>query len=269
MRLGAQANLVGILTLPVAARSAQSERPTVLVLNAGVLHRVGPHRLHVNLARRLAALGFAVLRVDLAGIGDSLAVTGARSFRESAVADTRAAMDDLAAQVGAQRFVIFGLCSGADNALATAAQDPRVVGIVVLDPPTYATRRALARKVVRRATRLGPRRTVDWAIATVRRVVRDRNAEPEPEEGRETPPLAVYREQVGGLLARGVKVLAIYSGALGERYNDVDQLFEYAPELRGKLDHAFFSRANHMFTERDQQTELIDTVAAWIDRTFR
>ena len=40
-------------------------------LSAGLLHRVGPHGLHVRLARELAQMGFSSLRVDLAGTGDS------------------------------------------------------------------------------------------------------------------------------------------------------------------------------------------------------
>jgi dienelactone hydrolase len=291
VRLGTQENLVGILTLPgVTKRSGDADTaetpaqgaalprpdpPAVVVLNAGVLHRVGPHRMHVHLARRLAALGFAGLRLDLAGIGDSLAVAGAQSFRESAVADTRAAMDELTTTVGARRFVIFGLCSGADNALATAAADPRVAGIVVLDPPTYQTRRSQVRKLARRLDALGPRAALSSGFTAARRALRARltartgTGDDPPSEGRETPPLAVYRERLHALLERGVKVFLVFSGGLGDRYNHVDQLFEYAPELRGRLDHAYFAGANHMFTERAQQLELLDTVAAWIDRSFR
>src|SRR5262245_42364407 len=125
MQLGDQGYLVGVATRPLRI---SANRPTVIFLNAGVIHRVGPHRMHVNLARRLACDGFTSLRLDLSGIGDSRQVLGAPTFRESAVADTRVAMDHLAAEGGDGRFVIFGLCSGADNALATAAVDDRVVG---------------------------------------------------------------------------------------------------------------------------------------------
>jgi len=272
LRLGPAQNLVGILSRPEASGS---ERPAVVVLNAGVLHRVGPHRLHVRLTRRLAALGFAGLRLDLAGIGDSLAVAGTRSFRESAVADTQVAMDELTAQTGAARFVLVGLCSGADNALATAASDPRVAGLVILDPPSYRTTRARLRKAAHQVAQRGLRGALAWGLAVGRRELGERiaarrhRAAAPPSEGRETPPLAGYRQQLEALLARDVKILAIYSGGLGERYNHVDQLFEYAPALRGRLTHAYFPDANHLFTERAQQTELLDTIAVWVDRRFR
>lgn len=255
-------------------------RPAVLVLNAGVLHRVGPHRLHVTLARRLAERGRFALRLDLSGIGDSRAVPGALSFRDSSVADARAAMDWLAAETGAQRFVIFGLCSGADNALATAATDPRVAGIVVIDPPAYVTPRARLRRLADRMRHLGGAREVlRWGVAAVERRVRhqlarraaadsaaDAPAEPEVVGGREVPPAAVYRSQLRALVERGVAVFAVYSGALGERYNHEDQLFELFPELRGKVDRAYFPAANHMFTERAAQAALVSAVTAWIER---
>ena len=72
MRFGPDEQLVGILTHPEAASST-----AVTILNAGVLHRIGPHRLHVLLARRLAELGFHALRLDLGGIGDSVASSDA------------------------------------------------------------------------------------------------------------------------------------------------------------------------------------------------
>src|SRR5215475_3162536 len=82
VRLAPEGQLVGILSHPAAnpLTSTGSPAPGVIILNAGVLHRVGPHRLHVLLARRLAASGFTGLRLDLGGIGDSIASSDAASF---------------------------------------------------------------------------------------------------------------------------------------------------------------------------------------------
>lgn len=280
LHLGPDDHLVGILAGPAEATGVV--RPVVIFLNAGVIHRVGPHRLHVLLARRLAERGVTSLRLDLSGIGDSRPVPGALSFRQSSVADTRAAMDRLASETGISRFVVFGLCSGADNALATAAVDDRVVGLVVLDPPVYATSQARARKLAKRVRQLGGVRAVaTWTAGVVARRIRTRVAglikpgvEPPPGDadeeiqtgGRAPPPLAVYRAQLTGLVARGVEILAVFSGVHGERYNDADQLFELFPELRGKVDRAYFPGANHMFTELAAQATLASTVTAWIER---
>ena len=154
--VGNDRELVSILTRP---DGGAGDRPAVIFLNAGVLHRVGPHRLHVTLARRLAARGLPALRIDLGGVGDSPPRGDAISFQDSAVADTRAAMTALTAATGAARFILAGLCAGADNSVATALVDPRVAGVVLLDPPTYASRQAQLRKLGARVRlMLGPRR---------------------------------------------------------------------------------------------------------------
>ena len=52
---GPQLNLTGLLTEPTA--TTHPELPAVVMLNAGLLHRVGPHRMSVILARKLAEQG--------------------------------------------------------------------------------------------------------------------------------------------------------------------------------------------------------------------
>lgn len=276
LRLGPEGQLVGIVSHPPGGKSLTAAAPAVIVLNAGVLHRVGPHRLHVDLTRRLAARGFPALRLDLGGIGDSVATSDAVTFRESAVADTRAAMDGLGAALGARRFVIFGVCAGADNALATALVDERVAGIVLVDAAVYATPRSLLREVRRRlAAPGGFSQTLRWgarrAEARLRRDLgrlrRGFAAEPPP-EGRETPPSDVFRAQLSRLADRGVGVLAVYAGIHGERYNHADQLYEAFPELRGRVDRAFFPDANHTFTQREDQAALIEATSRWIAARF-
>lgn len=115
-------------------------RPAIVLLDAGTVNRVGPHRLYVRLARRFAALGFAVLRVDLSGIGDSPAAEGTAdnlTYPEGGLADVSAAMDCLGRETGARRFVIAGLCSGADLAFQAARHDARVAGAVMMNPRTF------------------------------------------------------------------------------------------------------------------------------------
>lgn len=256
--------LVAVLSQP----TVPTRRPAVLILNAGVLHRVGPHRLHVALARLVAARGLPALRIDLAGVGDSPARGDGGSFRASAVADTRAAMSAVTAATGSERFILFGLCSGADNGVAAALADPRVVGLVLLDPPTYATPRAKARKLVARV-RTGDLGPLVRAAARRLRRTRPPAGEGQLTQGREFPPMAEHTAQLRTLAERGVAILAVYSGVNGVRYNHADQLFEWAPDLRGRVDVAYFPEANHVFTLRAAQAALLDHVGSWIERRFR
>lgn len=266
--LGDERGLVAVLT---RAGAAATGRPAVIFLNAGVLHRIGPHRLHVRLARRLAARGLAALRLDLGGVGDSPSLGDAVSFRDSAVADTRAAMTAMTRATGAERFVLFGLCSGADNSVATALADPRVVGVVALDPPTYANRRARARKLVRRVIALGgPVAAARWATTVIqRRLGRRMGGASDDGQRREVASVEDHGAQLATLADRGIAVLAIYTGCHDDRYNHPDQLFEHYPGLRGRVERAFFPDANHSFAELAAQAALGDLVTTWLERHFR
>ncbi|MEQ1513544.1 MAG: alpha/beta fold hydrolase [Lysobacteraceae bacterium] len=266
VRLGEHRTLLAIASAPPLPRGA----PAVLLVNAGVIHRIGPHRLHVRLARRLAQAGHAVLRMDLSGIGDSGALPDQLGFRASSVADIRTAIDHLSAGDPAAAAIVFGICSGADNALAAAEADPRIVGLVLVDPPCYATTRARLRTLRSRL-----RDPAAWAAlpAKLFNRVRTRLSPPAktanaPSSGREPPPLDEYRRQLTALVARDVRILSIYSSAQGVRYNHTGQLYEWFPELRGRLDNVYYPGANHTFTEVAQQAVLISTVMDWCRRRF-
>ena len=128
--LGASGSLVGVYT---EAGEKLDNAPGVLILNAGITHRSGPFRLHVEVARRLAASGYPCLRIDLAGIGDSPLRAEEIPEQDGTLSDAQAAMEFLASQAGCRRFVLFGLCSGADDSHLIAMRDQRVAGIIALD----------------------------------------------------------------------------------------------------------------------------------------
>jgi pimeloyl-ACP methyl ester carboxylesterase len=284
--IGPDENVVGIVTeLTSDAREAASAKhlPNVVFLNAGVLHRVGPHRLHVLLARRLSVGGFGSLRIDLSGIGDSRNLPGTLTFRESSVADVRSAMDCLRTQNGATRFILFGLCSGADNGLATALADERVVGLILIDPPAYVTFRSQMRAIASKFSSfdgaVGPMAT--WAIGLAarrarqllqtiaRRAARGTSSNgSEQEPGRTPPPSGEYFRQLSALLDRGVKILCVFSGANAATYNHPGQIYESFPRLRGRLDALYFPAANHVFTELQARDALTDAVALWCRDKF-
>ena len=66
--LGKQHTLVAIMTRASGNAVASNQKPTVVILNTGIVHRVGHHRMFVALSRALAGIGFNVLRFDFAGI---------------------------------------------------------------------------------------------------------------------------------------------------------------------------------------------------------
>jgi dienelactone hydrolase len=126
----------GILHMP----RRPSSLPPIVLTSAGAVHRVGPHRLYVKLARRFAALGFTVLRVDLSGIGDSPpGADGVENvtYPRDGYDDLREAMDWIGERTDQQRLILAGLCSGGDFAFQMALRDERVRGALILNPRTF------------------------------------------------------------------------------------------------------------------------------------
>ena len=134
---GEHRTLVAIVTDP-AGRDVHATAPVgAIFLNAGVIHRVGPSRLYVHLARALAGVGWLSVRLDHSGIGDSPVRRDGRSFDESAVSEAREVMDGLEESRGIRRFVLIGLCSGAVTSFDTAGVDERVAGVVMINPQGF------------------------------------------------------------------------------------------------------------------------------------
>ena len=132
---GDDQGLVGVITDPAGRQDSQ--RPGVILLNAGVIHRVGPSRLYVHLARELAGVGCVAARFDHSGIGDSATRRDDAPFDVSSILEVRAAMDALQESRGIDRFVLIGLCSGAVTAFDAAGVDSRVAGIVMINPQGF------------------------------------------------------------------------------------------------------------------------------------
>jgi len=126
--------LFGVISAPAAPA-----RRGVLLLNAGAVARIGPNRLYVALARRLAARGERVLRLDLSGIGDS----GTRTGNVENTVYSAHAIDDIGVAVdwlrrnGVESVVAVGLCSGAYHALQAALAGQPIERVVAINPLTF------------------------------------------------------------------------------------------------------------------------------------
>lgn len=136
VRFGTSNSLIGILA-SVPEIVNQHASTAVILLNAGIVHRVGAGRVYVKLARALAAAGFITLRFDFSGIGDSPARHDGLSFPKSAVAEAQDAMEFLFRNKGVRRFILLGGCSGARIAFDTACcDDARVIGALLINFPS-------------------------------------------------------------------------------------------------------------------------------------
>ncbi len=126
---------LGIVTLP-----AGIPRAALVLLNAGATPRIGPNRLHVRLARALAARGVLVLRLDLRGLGDSPPAPG---IPFGTVYPAAAAIEDVAAAVafarahGAPRVTVAGVCAGAYHALQASIDGVATDAVIAINPLTF------------------------------------------------------------------------------------------------------------------------------------
>jgi uncharacterized protein len=121
--------LLGLVAQPEAMNATG-----VLILVGGPQYRVGSHRQFVLLARRLAAEGYAAMRFDFRGMGDS---TGDFPGFEHVGADIDAAIAAFFRACPAlKRVVLWGLCDAASAALLYSGehQDAHLAGLCLLNP---------------------------------------------------------------------------------------------------------------------------------------
>ncbi len=260
---GAHGGLVGVLSEPKTP--ARGAARAVIVSNIGMHHRVGPFRIYVELARKLAASGFPVLRFDLAGMGDSAPRHDAPTPAARAARDLDDAMQFLTETLGITEFVLIGLCSGVDSTHATASTDPRVVGAAFIDGYAYPSTGFKVRHYVVRPLQLGR-----WVRFLQRRVRGDRplisDTDGQSVFEREYPTEAQFRKDVLAMTSRGARLLFVYSGGVYFRFNSPRQVFETlgpgAPESQIEVETMY--SADHVFTSAQKRAELLTRLDRWV-----
>ena len=102
----------------------------IVMLNAGMQNRAGPQRLYWKFAQQAASDQIAVLRVDLAGVGDCEKDNPACHFDAHDKADVAAAVDYVRHRFDNCRIVLLGLCAGSRVAFKAAAEDADIDGLI-------------------------------------------------------------------------------------------------------------------------------------------
>jgi len=278
---GSTQPLVGVVSRPATA--ADPARPAVLLSNSGMVHRVGPAGTYVHIARELAAHGHVVARIDHGGIGDSVARADHRPYPDSAVAEMREVMDDLSSSYGVERFVILGLCSGAEIALQTARADARVRGAVMINGGGQFVSGELNQYVLNKSWasdywRRSAFRPSAWWRAVTGRIqyrhlarVLGRQIKglfgPSPEAASAA---ASFGEEIHGLADRGVHLLWVYSeGDHAMRLQKV-MLGPHleALEESGRFEVEVIADTDHTFTFLRNQRALLTVINDWAARSF-
>lgn len=267
-QFGTDDSLVGILTQP--EENQRNSGPVVVLLSAGLLHRVGPFRLYTSLARELARFGVSSLRFDLSGVGDSGPSRMAASIEERTLADISAAYSYLEEEYGVEQFVVGGLCSGADDAFRAALADERVVGSFQLDGLGYRTKRYYGGHVLKHYL---PR----LASADKWKKLVAKTGEKSQEESlvsslggsedlhRLMPSQAEAKSGLAEMVQRGQQSLLIYTGGASAYYNYPGQIYDSFPELRGcnTVNECFMPESDHTFMLKRDREKVLDVLSNW------
>jgi pimeloyl-ACP methyl ester carboxylesterase len=257
VQFGPAGQLSGLLAGDPATAPA-----TLVLLNAGRFPRSGPFRMHVELARDLAAQGHAVFRFDLPGVGES-----PRLSSLGPVEAVMASLDCLGKDHGGRRFVVGGICSAADLGWRVAQTDPRVCGVLLLDGLSYAGPWfALAR--IRRLLARSPAHWPAMARRLIARMAAPDGA-PTSADFRDWPRRREAREQMQAMLARGVRLLFIYTGGVRDRLLDLRQ-FDWAFGSAARSPQVTVQRwpdCDHLFYRPGDRQRLSNTLAGWLQGT--
>jgi uncharacterized protein len=268
--------LWGVVTLP----SAQAQPLTgVVIVVGGPQYRVGSHRQFVQLARRLARAGHAVLRFDVRGMGDSAGLT---------LPDFTALDDDITEAINGlqqrlpsvQAITLWGLCDGASAALMYVQQHPQApVAALCLANPWVRTAATQAQATVKHYYKDRLRQRAFWVkllkggvavqalrdlLANLRQARGAGSAAATPRKG----PLPFQTRMAQGWKQYGGPILLL----LSENDYTAKEFIETAQQneawrgalAREQLTRVDLSGTDHTCSDRAGRLQLEEATAAWL-----
>lgn len=269
LSMGQAPSLQGIICEPLPGAAASNT--AMILLNSGVIHRVGSCRLSVLLARAVCtAANIITVRFDFSGIGESDARRSALTADEVAVAEVIEVMNYLAQHKKIERFILYGLCSGAYASYRTALKDPRVIAIAQIDGYCYSSWKTYWHHFVPRLLS-GAR----WASVVKRLLGLKKTVSGAAVSGIEAkffevpnfgnfPPQAEVTEGLNQLVKRQVRFFNLFCRS--EHYNYANQYKDcFSPVKFGSLlELLYLPNASHILAEPEDRALVIERMTAWV-----
>ncbi len=293
--------LFAIVSSPTDNRAIR--RVAIVLCTAGSNSRIGPGRLHVDVARYWAGLGFTVVRIDLGGIGDSVGVAPPvenHTYAPIRNLELDEAVEWVRCHTGFDSVVLFGLCSGAFNAYHAAIEGAAISHVLLVNPAIFylgaddtagmsaeaklSAAHALSRGLtsprkwrlvfreqsfgqgVKRARHLLREGATDGARHVVGAVIRNTARR----VGLRVSAPSALPEDLEKITARGVKVLMIFSaGEAAAHYVRVFAGAELEPLLRRGVDLIEIDGGDHIFSPPGARQRLFEETTNYLEREYQ
>lgn len=266
-QFGQDDHLTGVLCRP---EWLDVEQPAVVFVSAGLEHKVGPRGIHRYLARQLAEQGYSSLRFDYAGIGDSQKPKTVRRENRGlrpAVVDIKQAIDAVATKTGIERFIVLGLCSGADDAHFAAVADERITGVILIDGYGFRTRQYYLHYYLERIFSVRRWMNILRRIFTPKKpAVGDDEIVLDDLYFREMPSKQQAIKDLTLLAQRNVRILHVFTGDVREYYSYENQyldMFDHADFVK-TMTVKFWPQTDHVFSQLVQRKALLEECGRWL-----
>jgi pimeloyl-ACP methyl ester carboxylesterase len=238
-------------------------------------YSIGPHRMFVNAARRLAGEGFHCIRPDLRGRGDSPGDKDDTDL-DGMIDDVLAAGRYLRGN-GIEKLCVLGICSGGNVTLGAASLDKSIDGLILWSTPLFAEHKKKTEELRRTGfflveylKKLFRRETYAKFFAgkldlrLILRILTGKGrGNPRAVDGDRNPKDSL-RDVMSDLEGYSGRALFIYGSADDEAAGAPGFYEQYCEE--NSIPAAFHTvdGANHSYYSLDWEKEVIETTLSWL-----
>jgi alpha/beta superfamily hydrolase len=275
--------LIGILHEPTDIHRPQGKKNFIVLLNSGLVDKVGPHRLYIKIARRLSSEGYFVLRFDSHGLGDSEGNLKKGSNRDNFlliqkgifIDDTLSSVKYLNKEMQPNSISIMGLCGGAVTAILSDAKEQNIKNIILFDPPVYLENSDICveeDKLIKieenNITRTFKKKykTLKESLACLLRIKHGINYESQTKKTLRRPLNVQFVESTLSYIRSKRKVLFILGGNdfIAHEFKFMFEKIFLNNKYRNFFEVLSITHANHEFHSLKAQEILLDKISSWL-----
>ncbi len=265
---GEKKNLVGVVSEP----SQSQDKPFMIILNSGLVHRPGPFRMNTELSRFLAKHGYGSFRFDLSGVGDSeRQAQDSMVYKDRNLSDIGEAIDFVKEMVKPNKIIIMGLCTGADLAHKAAVKFEAVSGAALLDGYGYPTAKFYVKRYG--PILVSPKRIMGLFSRLLTRIFPKKSEadHASSESGTDAyywvlPDKQDYIADMKSMQSSGKKHFYGYTSGVSEYYNYEDQFFDTfkSYDFVNDVTLKYYNYSDHTFVLHAQRWKLFDDLLGWL-----